>query len=153
MANNIVKGAELMVFFKGKSIAYATSHTLTLSGETTDVSSKDHGVWGASEVNKVTWEITSENLYTEEAYAELFEQMVVNMKDKVKLVWGKRAEATDDKTVVDGDYPNWTAGSTVYSGDAYITSLTTNANNGENATFSVTFTGAGKIATGAGAGD
>ena len=33
-----------------------------------------------------------------------------------------------------------------YSGDAYITSLTANANTGENATFSVTLTGSGALA-------
>ena len=32
-----------------------------------------------------------------------------------------------------------------YSGSAYITSLTANANTGENATFSVTLTGSGAL--------
>jgi len=32
-----------------------------------------------------------------------------------------------------------------YSGKAYVTSLTTNANTGENATFSITLTGSGAL--------
>lgn len=146
MANKIVKGSDLMLFIGGKSIAYATAHTLSLSSDTTDVSSKDHGIWGASEVNKINWEITSENLFTSEEFESLFDQMVTNMQDKVTCVFGLKAEKDNTKTVVDGDYPNWTPDPQFkYQGDAYITSFTTNANNGENATFSITLTGAGKI--------
>ena len=61
----IIKGDELMLFNGEHSIAYATSHTLTISGNAIDISSKDHGFWGASEVGNITWEITSENLWTE----------------------------------------------------------------------------------------
>ena len=47
----IIKGDDLMLFIPDgsngyKSIAYATSHTLTMSAETTDVNTKDHGEWG-----------------------------------------------------------------------------------------------------------
>ena len=37
-------------------------------------------------------------------------------------------------------------GSVYYEGDAVITSLVANAANGDNATYTATFTGAGKIA-------
>ena len=85
MANKIIKGDDLMLFINTstgstpsyKSIAYATSHALSISAEATDTSSKDHGIWGGSEVNKITWEITSENLYTTEAYYDIFDIMVV----------------------------------------------------------------------------
>ena len=58
--NTIVKGDELMLFYQGKSIALATAHTLTLTGNTIDVSSKDHGYWGASEVGNLTWEVSTD---------------------------------------------------------------------------------------------
>jgi len=145
MAAQIVKGDDLMLFDKdGKSIAYATAHTLTLSGETVDISSKDHGIWGASEVNKITWEITSENLYTDAAYESLFDIMMA--REPITVSFGHKAENDPEKTVADGDYENWTPADTgVYQGRAYLTSLVANANTGENATFSVTLTGAGKI--------
>jgi hypothetical protein len=60
----------------GKSYAYATNHTLTITAETTDISSKDHGIWGASEVAKYSWEITSENLFTADSYNALFDSMI-----------------------------------------------------------------------------
>ena len=62
MAAKIIKGDDLMLFVNVatgatpdyRSIAYATSHVLTLSAEATDTSTKDHGIWGGSEVNKIT---------------------------------------------------------------------------------------------------
>lgn len=149
----IQKGDDLMVFIETtsgqttatKSIAYATAHTLTLTAETASVNSKDHGIWTGNEVNKRSWEITSENLYTDEDYSTLFDAW--SNGTKLSLVWGKKAEA-DTVVVADGDAENYTAkktgtGTTYWSGNAYITSLTANANTGEKATFSVTFTGTG----------
>jgi hypothetical protein len=79
MANKIIKGRDLMLFNSdGHSYAYATNHTLTITAETTDVSSKDHGVWGASEVSRYTWEITSENLYTTDEYDSMFDTMLAS---------------------------------------------------------------------------
>ena len=143
MAQQIIKGDDLMLFDEaGKSIAFATSHTLSISGDTVDTSSKDHGIYGSSEVNKITWEITSENLYTDSSYDKLFEKMIA--RSPIVVYFGSKKETDPDKTVADGDYTNW-SGSKGYTGKAYITSLTANANTGENATFSVTFTGCGKI--------
>lgn len=130
----------------GHSYAYATNHTLTVTAETTDISSKDHGIWGASEVSRYTWEITSENLFTSEGYDEMFDQMMTGQKVKVRF--GLKTEQTDlTKNVADGDttLPYWTGRDVYYEGDAIVTSLTANAANGDNATFSVTLTGTGAI--------
>lgn len=144
MAQKIIKGNDLMLFDnEGKSYAYATNHTLTINSELADVSSKDHGIWGASEVVKYTWEIQTENLYTETDYYKMFDIMLAGQMIDIKF--GLKKENDNTKTVADGDYDNWTASDTPLTGKAYITSLVTNANNGENATYSVTLTGAGKI--------
>lgn len=141
----IIKGDDLMLFdADGHSIAYATSHTFTLNGDTTDTSSKDHGIYGSSEVNKITWEITSENLFTDDAYDTLFDSMM--SREPITVFFGHKTENDPSKTVADGDYEYWTK-TTVgcYTGKAYITSLVANANTGENATFSITLTGNGKV--------
>ena len=139
----IIKGDDLMVFDnQGKSYAFATSHQLNLSGQTTDTTSKDHGIWGSTEISKINWEITSENLYTSDAYDKLVESMM--SREPVKLYFGLKSQTDPDKTVADGDYTNWTT-TAGYSGNAFITSLTANANTGENATYSVTFSGTGKL--------
>ena len=150
-SNTIVKGQELMLFMGGKSIAFATSHTLTVTGNTTDISSKDHGFFAASSLTSITWEISSENLYTDGAYDKLFDAMV-NKRAPIDVVFG---HYSDDKALAvngiadDPEHESWTAPSgaspVYYTGKAYITSLTANAANGANATFSITLSGVGKI--------
>lgn len=140
---SIVKGDDLMLFdSEGHSIAYATSHTLTLSGDTTEISTKDHGIYKGYEVSKIDWEITSENLYTEGEYDSLFASMM-NRK-AVTIYFGTFHEDNKNGTVANGDYEYWT-GKKGYTGTAYITSLVANANTGENATMSITLKGSGKI--------
>ena len=141
----ILKGDELMLFKDKKSIAYATSHVLTITGNTVDIASKDHGFWGASEVGSLTWEITSENLYTQDAYDTLFDAMVAC--EPIDVAFGKVSNY--NKNGIDNSTTDWTPdtateGSVKY-GKAVITSLVANANTGENATFSITLTGQGAI--------
>lgn len=145
MANKIIKGKDLMLFDSaGKSFAFATNHTLTITAETTDISSKDHGIWGATEVSKYTWEIQSENLYTSEAYSSIFDTMMQG--DAIEVRFGLKATPSPaDATPADSSLANWSVGTTYYAGKALITSLTANANNGDNATFSVTLTGVNQI--------
>ena len=149
----ILKGDELMLFKNKKSIAYATSHVLTITGNTVDIASKDHGFWGASEVGSLTWEITSENLYTQDAYDDLFDAMVA--AEPIDVAFGKVLNY--DKNGIDNSAKNWapdtaTEGSVKY-GKAVITSLVANANTGENATFSITLTGQGALTKTAPTGD
>ena len=151
MGNTIIRGDELMLFdAQGKAFAYATSHTLTLTGNTVDVSSKDHGFWGASEVGSLTWEITTENLYTDDAYDKLFDLMV--SAEPVTVAFAKASNYNVNGLVTTGgSVESWTPDTVQYrSGKAVITSLTVNANTGENATYSATFTGAGALTKAAG---
>ena len=147
MANNIIKGRDLMLFNSdGHSYAYATNHTFTMNAETTDISSKDHGVWGAVEVSKYSWEITSENLYTTEEYDALFTSMTSG--EPITVRFGlKQTPDNPALNPADGNtsLPYWTSQNSFYQGKAIITSLVANANNGENATFSITLTGVGSI--------
>ena len=140
----IIKGDELMLFNGEKSIAYATSHSLTINGNTIDISSKDHGYWGASEVGNITWEITSENLYTDKYYGELFDAMV--SRNQLSVAFGF-ASNWDINGLVDATNAEYTLNKnkTYYTGKVYVTSLTANANSGENATISITLTGCGAL--------
>ena len=142
--NKVIKGRDLMLFNnQGKSFAFATNHTFTINAETAEISSKDHGIWGGSEVTKFTWEISTENLFTPTNYSSLFDLMLAGTPMKVRF--GLKSQTDNTKNVADGDYQNWTSGTEYYEGDAVITSLVANAANGDNATYTATFTGAGKI--------
>lgn len=139
---DIKTGSCIMLFIDGHSIAYATNHTFNLTGNTTDISTKDHGEFGAVIPANITWEVTSENLYTHASYFELFDAMIA--KEEITIVFG---EASDyDPDGLDASASSWTAPSTnALTGKAYITSLAENAPNGETATFSVTLTGSGPV--------
>ena len=64
----------------------------------------------------------------------------------VKVYFGLKNENDVNKTVANGDYTEWNAkAGNAYMGDAFITSLTANAQSGDNATFSVTLSGNGKL--------
>lgn len=138
-----VKGGALMLFLSGSSIAYATSHTLTINSETTDTSNKDENAdWSSQEVTTLSWNASSENLYSEdghgENYSDLYDLMVA--KTPIAAVFCQKSETGD--TVPTG---GWTPSTPKYEGNVVITSLTLNAPNGEYATYSAEFQGVGKL--------
>ena len=134
-----------MLFMGGDALAYAKNHTLTITGNTIDISSKDHGYWGASEIGNLTWEVQTENLYTEDNYDDLYDAMVA--KTPVDIVFAQANNYNENGLkAVGGSVDSWTASTTSgRKGKAVITSLTINANTGENATYSATFTGSGPL--------
>lgn len=141
----IKKGDELMLFIDGQSVAFATSHTLSITAETSSITSKDHGVWAGNDVNTVSWEMSSENIYTEQ-FDTLFD--VMTARQPIKVWMGLRNENHAPLTAdLDSTYTYWTPNSTAqgYWGQAVLTSLSMNANCGETATFSATFTGTGPL--------
>lgn len=135
-----IKGQELMLFVNGKSIAYATNHTLNLSAELADVSNKDEGSgdWKVQEVKQMSWEATTENLYSVDGYNSLFTLMTA--KTPITAVFAPKQET--DINVPSGG--TWTA-SSGYTGNVIINSISVNAQVGDYATFTVNFTGVGAL--------
>lgn len=140
----IIKGGDLMLFVGGKSIAFATSHSLSISGETTETSNKDAGgKWQTSEVNILSWSGQSENLYSADGEGNNFDDLfdIMLTRQPVTAVFALKSSEADN--VPTG---GWTpASSGTYTGQVFITSLEANAPNGENATFTVQFTGTGAL--------
>jgi predicted secreted protein len=142
-----------MLFINNKPLAFATSHTFNLTGNTVDIASKDHGIFGASEIGSITWEITSENLYCDEengiqAYDTLYDAML--NREPITVVFGKAGNYDENGLARGGNLDpsaptEWEADTTYRTGNAVITSLNLNANVSENATYSVTLTGSGAI--------
>ena len=140
-----VQGGDMMLFIDSKSIAYATNHTLTISGETQDTSNKDEGAggWASNEVSILSWSATSDNLYSVDGqgnnFEDLFDLMIT--KTPITAVFAKKSQAS---SVVDVPTGGWTAG-VGYQGTVVITNLTLNAPNGEYATFTAEFQGVGAL--------
>lgn len=139
-----IKGGDMMLFLGGKSIAYATSHSLEITGETTDTSNKDEGAgdWSSQEVSILSWSASSENIYSEDGkgdnFDDLFDLMIA--KTPIDAVFSKKSETTTD-VPTDG----WTKSAPSYEGKVVITSLSLNAPNGEFASYTAQFQGVGKL--------
>ena len=148
---SVIKGGDLMLFVNGKSIGFATSHSLSISADTKETTSKDSGgKWQSSEVGILSWTASSENLCADKAegvgYDELFDMMIA--RKPITGVFALEGNSTDlaegklDKVKTGGWTPKASDG---YTGHMVITSLEKNAPNGENATFTAQFTGVGEL--------
>ena len=91
MTNTIVRGSDLMLFYNGVSLAYATSHQLSLSGNAIEVSSKDHGEWTSKMIGKLSWSITSDNLFTEEDYSSMVDLWIA--RTPIEIIFTLKKEA------------------------------------------------------------
>lgn len=143
--SDILKGSMLMLFVDGYPIAFATSHSISFTTNTSEVSTKDHGLYPSLVVNSQSWEVSAENLASADSINQLF-TVLENTKNgqTVTLKFAKPATWHDNGIVGnEGDDSLWTAGDIIAQGEAYLTSMQLNAPAGDNATISATFTGVG----------
>lgn len=149
MENNYIFGEELQLFLDGKSIAKAKTHTLTITSDTIDVSSKDDGFYGASIPGKINWEISAENIYTEKAFDELYAK--AQARQVFEVVFGRVKDYNPEglPAPIQTDQTSyWSPDSTAhttYTGKVTLTNMTLNANNGEVTSFSATLKGVGAL--------
>ena len=148
----IIRGKKLMLFVKKGSsyvsVGYATSHTLSTSASTIDVSHKDNadsaaGKWDDQDIDTFSWTITTENFYADSvegiSFSDLFGYYAAATELDVKF--GIAADSTQG--VPTG---GWTApASGAFTGKAIITSIDLNAPVGDNSSFSLTLTGKGPL--------
>lgn len=169
---SIIKGSDLMLFMAATpgaahsataALGYASSCSITLSAEATSVANKDFGNgWDSNIVGNRSWTASSENMYAEDVAtgAVTFKELLnAYLQGKVvTLVWAPTEnvnpanENQRKHNVTDLASGKWApyigSGATktvILKGDAIITNITANANNGESATYTVEFAGAGAI--------
>lgn len=140
--SEVKQGDVLMLFDSaGHSFGGATSHTLTVSPEYTEISCKDSGQFPWKKLSKVNWEISTENLYVENDYVKL---LTYTMNDTAfDVIFG---ESNWNKDGLGTTYTYWTndtGSSMLYTGKVKVSSLTLNAASGENANYSATLQGTG----------
>lgn len=131
-----------------KTLGYGQSHSLSMSNETTEVSSKDHGLHPDQLLSSQSWTISGEYLFTPEN-AEIIMGMA-NSGEPYTICMAQVAEAkwADGITPVTDIQTNakWTIGNVWKKyGNALVTSCEMTANNGEVATLSIEFTGSGAL--------
>ena len=132
--SNVIMGSDLMVFIGTKTIGFATSCSLELSGDATDISNKDFGNgWSSSKITNRSWTVSE----------DLFDAYVNGTELTIK--WQPTTNYNAAERVNDKPQAGWTGAGVSYSGKATVTSLSASADNGSAGTFSVTFTGIGAI--------
>lgn len=138
-----VLGKDLMLFTNAKALALATSCKLTVSAETMDTQSKDSGIWTDKDIKSLSWSGSSDNAFSADkdvnGYDTLFALMVSCAL--VDINFGIPANATKLGIPDAG----WTLPASSYAGKARITSLDLNAPDGDKATYTVNFEGAGPL--------
>ena len=139
-----IKGGDAMLFVNGKSISYATSHTLHLAGETQDTSNKDEGGggWASSEVSIISWDASSDNFYSTDGEGNNYDDLVSYMVARTPItgVFGLKS-STAENVPADG----WSYATPYYKGNCVITDINLNAPVGEYATFTVQLQGVGPL--------
>jgi hypothetical protein len=142
ITTDILRGEFLRLFIgtstASKPIALATSASLHVSLSLEDATTKDETsssgssglAYKAQAPTTLTYEITSDTLYGGNDTAQDIDALEEGATYKWKL-----ADASSTH--------QWTAGTTLISGDAMLTSLSTNAPVAQNVTHSGTFTGKG----------
>lgn len=137
-----IKGQNLRVMVGGKCIAMATSCTFHVSAQLEDSSTKDSvGDFQEQEVTGLSWDAQTESLVTLEdngTNGELPQDILSLMinKTKVTLTFDQTAGAN-----------NRTGQNSVIkkTGQAYVTDVSISAQNRQNSTCTVQFTGTGAL--------
>ena len=138
-----IKGQNLRVMVGGKCIAMATSCTFHVSAQLEDSSTKDSvGDFQEQEVTGLSWDAQTESLVTLEdngTNGELPQDLLSLMINKTKVT------LTFDQTA--GANNRVSQNSVIKkTGQAYVSDINISAQNRQNSTISVQFTGTGPLA-------
>lgn len=142
----VINGSDLMLFLDSKSIAFATNHKLSISAETVEISSKDTGgKWVSKAVRKLSWNMSTENLYSLDGAGSTYDDLFTMMTERKEIEAIFTLER--DYAIKADNVPSsgWTPSTEQYKGKVVITSLELNAPNGDNATFTASFEGVGAL--------
>ena len=135
-------GNELFVYTDSSAnpVAYATECSLSINANQIDTSNKQSGIWASAIAGQLSWSISASAIYTSDAnYHDLYSKMI--SRNPVTVTIGCVQSLNSDAstyTKLDSSHYN-------YSGNAFITSMELQAGNGQVASFSVEFTGEGKL--------
>lgn len=138
----LVLGEEMYLYVTSGNtpVAFATSCSVQIDGETIDTSNKMSGRWNSNLAGKNGYTISADALYTQETGLYSFDSLMEKMIAGGKLEWAI-GKAKDYKA---GDYELDTT-KPYYAGVGFVTSLSLNAGNNEVASSSITITGSGAI--------
>ena len=156
---DILKGSALQLFINDGGaqdvcIGFATSHSLSITTNVSELSTKDHGDYPAVLPTTITWEVTAENVYATTSMTKLLGYVKNRTKVTIKFAevgnysqdGGSYSYDVVEPGIIENDSKtSWSIGKVIGQGKAYITSYSINAASGDNASISCTFTGCGPL--------
>ncbi len=144
---DLTKGEALLLYISEDTegtasyqpIAYASSHSLSINGDTIDTSSKMSGAWKEFFIGQLNWQVTSESLVSKAAGHMSFKSLktLMTAREPILIKIGSPTASSEDFELG--------SASEVASGSAIITSLEQTAANGELCTSSITLQGTGEL--------
>lgn len=146
MAN--LMGENIQVFLSGATLACATSCSVNISADEIDVSCKDSAGFNSTLPGRVSWTVSSDNLFVIGDYTKLVDAM---LSKSVLDITFATVSNFDSQTEPDADghrvpTGGWTSSDDLYHGKVTVSSIDLTADNGSVATYSVTFNGHGALA-------
>lgn len=143
-----IMGDKLMLYIKDgdkrKPIAFGTACSMDITADTIDTSNKMSGNWKEFLTGQLGYTISSESLLS-------FKKGHLSFST-LKELMAKRKPLGFAFAVSEGDAEH-TAGETVLTGEAIITSLNMNAQNGQITTSSCSLQGTGELKDGSSSGE
>lgn len=137
---DLILGDDLYLYVTtdNKPLAFATSCSVQIDGETIDTSNKMSGRWNSNLSGKNGYTISSDALFTQTEGHYSFDALMEKMVEGGKLEWTIGKCSDRETFALDTTKP-------YYSGEGFVTSLSLNAGNNEVANCSITITGSGAI--------
>jgi predicted secreted protein len=143
----VIKGQNLRLKIGDKFVAYATSCTLHISTTLEESSTKDStNDFQEQEATGTAWDVSTDALYTvsTDAGAMNGENMLDLFIDPAK----RRVQVSFLGTAAGSEKNRGTQAGTVFSGYAWVSDISINATNRQNATYTIQLTGDGPLSTG-----
>lgn len=127
-----------------KPIAFATSCSVQVDGETIDTSNKMSGRWASNLAGRNSYTVSCDALYTKNTGHTSYDYLLSQMVSGNGVKWVMSSPSSADTTSF-----AYVADNAIASGTALITSLSLNAGNNEVASCSITLTGVGELSNSA----
>lgn len=137
ITNTVINGTDLVLLMGGAMVAHAKSHSISISRDTREVSSKSSGDNKEIALGRMSWNAKVDGMVSYATSICNYNAMFDAMLAKTAVVLVSQVKGTSDILPL--------ATSTVYTGSAYITSLEQTSGDNDNVTFSVSFEGTGAL--------
>ncbi|BEG98106.1 phage tail tube protein [Bacteroides sedimenti] len=146
-STDLLRGEELLLYVKSGEkyipIAFASSHTLSLSADTIDTTNKFSGQWKTVIAGQIGWQVSAESLVSRTtghmSYQTLAKLMAKRQPIEVVMAEPKATPGELDDEFAMDETKKWNAGT------AYITSLDKKADKGAICSSSITLQGTGAL--------